>query len=240
MSGGKLNFQIFSRTTKGRAGRTRPTRVRYSNYLTNMHQRLYGSWNDGSSIKPDTELSPMVRRRGKPFLKNLGANLCSRRSVGSVRPIRAANGKYFGAGAVICTTPEGHEVVGSPRDGSMNGEILMCNGPLGINTREGFDAVHMHPLVSDGSNGALVLLLVEDPSHIVGESIPLPVKHYSECTMAMEAGQRGTFHQGAPGTVLRGAALARMVVVERLKKSAGKYFCLNILRPYIYMYILLF
>ena len=55
----------------------------------------------------------------------------------------------------------------------MNGEIKLTTGPLQLNTQDGVDKVLNKPIINDGSNGKLVLLLI----NIKEPSKPKPMLH---------------------------------------------------------------
>jgi len=66
---------------------------------------------------------------------------------------------------------------------------------LAINTPEGVHAINNKPLVSDGANGALVLLLAESSDDAIGDCEHIPILHASAGN-----NKRGCMRFGAPET----------------------------------------
>ena len=92
--------------------------------------------------------------------------MCSRKRAGPVDRAPLVHGEQQNVECLIGVSNGCQSAFGAPTKDAMNGEIKLTTGVLGLNTQDGVDMILNTPMINDGSNGKLVLLLIsiEEPS----------------------------------------------------------------------------
>ena len=94
--------------------------------------------------------------------------MCSRDRAGPVDRAPLVHGVQQNVECLMAAYNRCHLAFGAPIRDNMNGEIKLIQGVLGLNTQDGIDKILNTPIINDGSNGKLVLLIItiEEPSTI--------------------------------------------------------------------------
>ena len=94
--------------------------------------------------------------------------MCTRQRAGRLDRAPWVNGDPHNVECLIATCNGYQLAFGAPIRDAMNGEIKLTTGVLGLNTQDGVDMVLDTPIINDGSNGQLVLLIIniEAPSKL--------------------------------------------------------------------------
>ena len=94
--------------------------------------------------------------------------MCSRKRAGPVDRAPLVHGEQQNVECLIGVSNGCQSAFGAPTKDAMNGEIKLTTGVLGLNTQDGVDMILNTPIINDGSNGKLVLLIItiEEPSKL--------------------------------------------------------------------------
>jgi hypothetical protein len=105
--------------------------------------------------------------------------MCSRDRAGPVDRAPLVHGVQQNVECLMAAYNRCHLAFGAPTRDAMNGEIKLIQGVLGLNTQDGVDKILNTPIINDGSNGKLILLLIniEEPSKLK------PIIHFSSKRM---------------------------------------------------------
>ena len=93
---------------------------------------------------------------------------CTRERAGYLDTAPFVNGDRHLVECLIAAANGYQLTFGAPTIRAMNGEIKLVNGDLGLYTQDGVDKVLNTPIINDGSNGKLVVLLtnIEEQSKL--------------------------------------------------------------------------
>ena len=84
---------------------------------------------------------------------------CTRQRAGRLDSAPLVNGDRHLVECLIAAANGYQLTFGAPTIRAMNGEIKLVNGDLGLYTQDGVDKVLNTPIINDGSNGKLVVLI---------------------------------------------------------------------------------
>jgi hypothetical protein len=69
--------------------------------------------------------------------------------------------------------------MGAPTSAGSNGELLFVKGDMGLSKPEAFEKAKLQTIVNPAGGGTVGTYFVLDPTHMVGDTVNVPVVHGS-------------------------------------------------------------